>query len=221
MDIDVKDPRFIRWFAAVLLIIIVMPVYFMTTLLPFTYAARKAEIERLETRHQDLSRDLEKARLLVRNLERVEQEYEALHQQWQVAQTLLPEANEMPLLLRKVTAAGQQSGVIFDLFRPAPVLNKGFYADNPVEVKVIGGYHQTGVFLSRLANLNRIVNISDLKLKGLDKQEDQPQTVEASLTLTAYTLGGGPAEPQDAQQEKLAAKGKPTPANKAQPAGTH
>ncbi len=221
MDIDVKDPRFIRWFAAVLLIIIMLPVYFMTTMMPFTYAARKMEIQRLETRHQDLSRDLEKARLLVRNLERVEQEYEALHQQWQVAQTLLPEANEMPQLLRKVTAAGQQSGVIFDLFRPAPLISKGFYADNPVEVKVVGGYHQTGVFLSRLANLNRIVNISDLKLKGLDKQEDQPQTVETSLTLTAYTLGGGPAEPQDVPQEKLAAKGKPNPARKAQPAGTH
>ena len=84
MDIDVKDPRFIRWFVAVLLIIIVLPVYFMTSVMPFTYSARKAEIARLEARHQELSRDLEKARLLVRNLERVEQEYQILHQQWQV-----------------------------------------------------------------------------------------------------------------------------------------
>jgi type IV pilus assembly protein PilO len=223
MDIDVKDPRFIRWFVAVLLIIIVLPVYFMTSVLPFTYAARKAEIGRLEARHQELSRDLEKARLLVRNLERVEQEYQILHQQWQVAQTLLPEANEMPALLRKVTAAGQQSGVVFELFRPNPAINKGFYADNPVEVKVLGGYHQTGVFLSRLANLNRIVNVADLQLKGLEKQEDVPHTVETSMTLTAYTLGGGaPAEPQDAQQQ-LAAQGKQAqkPARKRPQASSH
>ena len=203
--------------------IIVLPVYFMTSVMPFTYSARKAEIARLEARHQELSRDLEKARLLVRNLERVEQEYQILHQQWQVAQTLLPEANEMPILLRKVTAAGQQSGVVFELFRPNPAINKGFYADNPVEVKVRGGYHQTGVFLSRLANLNRIVNVADLQMKGLEKQENQPQTVETSMTLTAYTLGGGlPAEPQDAQQQ-LAAKGNKAkqPARKRPQASSH
>jgi type IV pilus assembly protein PilO len=192
MDIDVKDPRFIRWAVAILLVLILVPVFLMTTLFPFTYASRKAEIARLEQRHQDLSRDLEKARLLVRNLERVEQEYEILSQQWEVAQTLLPEENEMPNLLRKVTAAGTQSGVEFQLFRPQAKRHQAFYTDNPIEVKVQGGYHQTGVFLSRLANLNRIVNIGSLKMAELSDQEEQPFTVETSMVLTAYTLGGGP-----------------------------
>ncbi len=102
----------------------------------------------------------------MRNLERVEQEYAILREQWEVAQTLLPEQNEMPNLLRKVTAAGQQSGIEFELFRPSTPVNQGFYQDNPIEVSIKGGYHQTAVFLSRLANLNRIVNVSDLKVEG-------------------------------------------------------
>lgn len=193
MDIDVKSPKFLRWAGAVLLVVVALPMYFLSAMYPFTYASGKQEVARLDARHQELSRDLEKARLLVRNLERVEKEYAILHQQWEVAQALLPEQNEMPNLLRKVTAAGQQSGVEFTLFRPQNPIGKGFYSDNPVEVRVEGGYHQTGVFLSRLANLNRIVNVSDLKITGMGDKEDTPFTVKADFTLTAYTLDGNSA----------------------------
>ena len=191
MDIDVKDPKFLRWAGAILLVVVALPMNFLSDAYPFTYAARTHTVEGLETHHQDLSRDLEKARLLVRNLERVEQEYAILRDQWDVAQTLLPEENQMPNLLRKVTAAGQQSGIEFTMFRPQNPLPKGFYSDNPVEVHIEGGYHQTGVFLSRLANLNRIVNVSDLKIKGMDNQDDTPFTMSAKMTLTAYTLAAG------------------------------
>jgi len=194
MDIDIKDPKIVRWLLAVLVILVLLPVYFFTTALPVTYKARRTEIAKLQARDQELSRDLEKARLLVRNLSRVEKEYQALHEQWSVAQMLLPLKNEIPALLRKVTAAGSQSGVEFQLFKPGSPVPREFYAENPVEVKVQGDYHQTGMFLSRLANLNRIVNVGNLKLKGLDnKQEDHPGTVEASMTLTAYTLEGAGA----------------------------
>jgi type IV pilus assembly protein PilO len=189
MAIDVKDPKFLRWAGAVLAVLVVVPMYFLSASYPFTYAARTETIKELDARHQQLSRDLERARLLVRNLERVEQEYAILHDQWEVAQTLLPEQNQMPDLLRKVTAAGQQSGVEFQLFRPQTPVSQGFYADNPIEVRIQGGYHQTGVFLSRLANLNRIVNVSDLNMAGLDNQDETPFTVETDMILTAYTQG--------------------------------
>jgi type IV pilus assembly protein PilO len=218
MNLDVRDPKVIRWLLVVVAIVIIVPAFFLTTVFPFTYPSRSAEIQKLEDRHQALSRDLEKARLLVRNLERVEKEYETLHQQWQISQTLLPETNEMPNLLRKVTAAGQQSGVEFEVFRPKPPVQQAFYADNPIEVKVRGGYHQTGVFLSRLANLNRIVNVSNLMLKGLEINKDEPSSLETGMTLTAYTLGGGglPRGPEGQDPQLAATKKKQT-----QPAASH
>ena len=191
MDIDVKDPKLLRWAGAILLVVVVVPMYFMSSSYPITWASRAETIKGLEARHGELSRDLEKARLLVRNLERVEQETVILREQWDVAKTLLPEQNEMPNLLRKVSAAGQQSGIEFQVFRPLTPLNQGFYDDNPVEVTIKGGYHQTGVFLSRLANLNRIVNVSKLRMEGVKDKEETPATMETDLVLTAYTLGNG------------------------------
>jgi len=207
MDIDVKDPKFIRWAITILLVVVAIPLDFTSSMYPFTYAAQQTKVAQLDQRHQDLSRDLEKARLLVRNLERVVREYEILHEQWKVTQTLLPEQNEMPNLLRKVTAAGRQSGVEFDLFRPQDPITRGFYTDNPVEVRVLGGYHQTGVFLSRLANLNRIVNVSSLQMRGQTGQSGSGGELETSLKLTAYTLGVAPADMMSGQGRELASAG--------------
>ncbi|MFT5232140.1 MAG: type IV pilus assembly protein PilO [Candidatus Krumholzibacteriia bacterium] len=193
MNINVKDPKFLRWVGAVLLVAVVVPMYFMSDSYSITYKSRTKVIVELDAHHQKLAGDLERARLLVRNLERVEQEYAILSDQWEVAQTLLPEENEMPDLLRKVTAAGQQSGVDFELFRPQAAVNQGFYSDNPIEVRVASGYHQAGVFLSRLANLNRIVNVSDLRMEGVVDQSESPHTIVMAMTLTAYTQGSANA----------------------------
>jgi type IV pilus assembly protein PilO len=206
VEINFRDPRFLRWAGAILVVAVITPLWFTQTSQSFTYAARQQRVAALETRHNELSRDLEKARLLVRNLERVEREYESLRGQWQVASTLLPEQNEMSDLLRKVTAAGKQSGVEFKLFRPNPTVSREFYTDNPVAVRVQGGYHQTGVFLSRLANLNRIVNVENLRLEAITSQaKDTPFTVETEMLITAYTLGGsGPTDGAGSERQQLA-----------------
>jgi len=67
---------------------------------------------------------------------------------------------------------------------------------------VRGGYHQVGIFFSRLANLPRIVNVSELELStaALQKAKSSESgkheakriySVEAEFTLSAYTLLGG------------------------------
>ena len=220
LDFDYKDPKFLRWAGAIVVVAVLTPLWFTQTFLPVTYASRQITVNELETHHQELSRDLEKARLLVRNLERVEREYETLRGQWAVASTLLPEENEMPALLRKVTAAGSQSGVDFKLFRPEPAVPREFYTGNPVSVRVQGGFHQTGVFLSRLANLNRIVNVDRIRMDGIPPGQNagnKSYTVETEFTLTAYTLVDGPA-PDGAQagsQQLASADGSGKPATAA------
>jgi len=224
VELNVKDPRFLRWAGAILVVAVALPLWLTQGAYSFTYAARKDKITGLEQRHQELSRDLEKARLLVRNLARVEREYEILHDQWQVASTLLPEENEVGDLLRKVTAAGSQSGVEFKLFKPSGKISREFYSDNPVSVRIRGGYHQTGVFLSRLANLNRIVNVDNLRMEAVKQTaENSAFTVETEMVLTAYTLGGGgvPADVGDGKRKLASADAGSKPEKTAAARGKH
>jgi len=200
---NLKDPRVQKIMLGVMTLLIVSYVYFGTNFLPFSYPVRSAKISALEKEDAKISAELEKARKMVGNLARLEAEYQRLHEQWILAQELLPEQKEMPDLLRKVTSAGMKAGVEFALFEPAPVVPHDFYADHPVKVKVRGGYHQVGIFLSRLANLPRIVNVNKLELtqptgkSGGGKNArsagsaNRLGTVEAEFTLSAYTLMGG------------------------------
>jgi len=198
---NLKDPKVQRIMLGAMALIISSYVYFGTNFLPVNYPVRKAKIEALETEYAKISTELEKARRTVGNLARLEAEYQRLHEQWTHAQKLLPEAKEMPDLLRKVTTAGMKAGVEFALFEPQPPIARDFYAEHPVNCRVRGGFHQVGIFLSRLANLPRIVNVGKLELvptqnlkKGKSKRDvKKVSTVEAQFTLSAYTLIGGVA----------------------------
>ena len=195
---NLKDPNIQKILLAVVCVIVVSYLYFGTSLLPFFYKERKAKIEAMEQEHAKLSADLEKARQMVGKLPQLEAEYDRLHEQWQAAQELLPEEQEMPDLLRKVTTAGARAGIEFVLFQPGPPQVHEDYKAHPVQVRVRGGYHQLGIFLSRLANLERIVNVTALTLNATtkpgksDKSSAQERnTVIADFTLTAHTLYAG------------------------------
>jgi type IV pilus assembly protein PilO len=209
---NLRDPKSQRIVIGVLVLAAAGYVYFGTSLLPFSYPVRKAKIAELEKEQERLSAEVEKARKVVGDLARLEAEYDRLHEQWLSAQELLPQEKEMPELLRQVTTAGSRAGVEFALFQPGTSVPHEFYADHPITVTVRGNYHQVGAFLGRLANMERIVNVSDLgldqpnekttrkktstrKAKEGDNSSNQPvrsnNTVEAKFTLTAYTLLGG------------------------------
>lgn len=189
---NLKNPTVQKVLLGVVSLVVVSYLYFGTQLLPFFYQVRKAQIESMEQEYAKLSADLEKARQMVGRLAQLEAEYERLHEQWESAQELLPEEQEMPDLLRKVTSAGARAGVEFMLFQPAvPVIHEN-YKEHPVKIRVRGGYHQLGVFLSRLANLDRIVNVSQLDIqsagKTKEKTVEERNTIVADFTLSAHTL---------------------------------
>ncbi len=134
--------------------------------------------------------ELTKAQQLVNRLPELKKEFELLNQRWTVAQELLPSQKEVASLLRKVTIAGQESGVHFVLFKPGDPKASTYFTENPVQVSVTGGFHRAGAFLGEISDLSRLVNVSQLKLKGFDKG-DLDETVQADFVATAYTLAEG------------------------------
>jgi len=196
---DFKDPQVQKGVIVGILCALVGYVYFFTSFLPFFHHPMRARVESLSSEYEKMSAELEKARKTVGNLARLEAEYDRLHDKWVAAQGLLPKEKEVADLLRKVTRVGSQAGIDFLLFEPGAPIPKEFITENPVQVKVRGEYHQLGVFLSKVANLDRIVNVSNLVIKpmetkregGTQERELRNYTVQAEMTLTAYTLVEG------------------------------
>jgi len=186
---DFKDPKVQKMLIVGILIVIIGYVYFFTSFMPFFFQPLKARVNTLDSEYDKISAELEKARKTVNSLARLEEEYERLHEKWMAAQSLLPQEREVAQLLRKVTRAGSQSGIRFELFEPQIPVTKEFITENPVKIRIRGEYHEVGVFLSKVANLDRIINVTGLRVKPFkDKENTGGFTVEAEMTMTAFTM---------------------------------
>jgi type IV pilus assembly protein PilO len=193
-SMDLKNPSVQKALLGVLVAGGVLGVFFGTHLLPITFPVQQQKLDALKADYEKKSTDLARARATVADLPRFEAEYQQLHDQWTLAAELLPADKQLPGLLRRITLAGEQTGVQFVLFKPAGVKGETYYSEIPVEISVSGGYHQVGSFLAELANLRRIVTVSNVHLKtNTGATTDPLATTSAEFTASAYSLNPGPA----------------------------
>ena len=189
---DIKSPGVQKLLLAMLLAGGALGIYFSTHLVSWTFPSGSEKIADLKSQYEQKSAELARARASVADLPRFEAEYEQLHQRWEMASELLPTERQLPTLLRKITLAGQQTGVTFTMFRPGAVQPSDFSTEMPISVSVSGDYHSVGSFLAELANMRRIVTVSNLKLTTNQKNDGTGSTV-AEFTASAYSLNTAPA----------------------------
>jgi type IV pilus assembly protein PilO len=202
-NIDLKSPAVLKGTLGVLLAGGLLGVFFFTHFTPLNYPVRRDQIQTLKASFEKKSTELTRARASVADLPRFEAEYEQLHQRWTMAAELLPADKQVPALLRRITLAGQQTGVTFVLFRPSAPRNDTYYTEMPVEITVNGGYHQVGAFLAELSNMRRIVTVANVRVTSNTKDGDA--TSSASLQASAYSLNTAPAA--NASTAKAKSKG--------------
>jgi type IV pilus assembly protein PilO len=171
-------------------------VFFATPWVPINYPVAAEQIKVIKADFEKKSNDLARARQSVADLPRFQAEFAALHERYEMAAELLPGEKEMPGMLRRLTLAGQQCGVRFESFRPDPQVVKDHYTEIPIQITVVGGYHQVGQFLAEVANMPRIMKVSGLQILAYDKA-DESMTTEARFVVTAYTLNPASAQAKD------------------------
>ena len=206
-NLDIKSPGVQKLLLAFLLAGGALGVYFFSHLLPWTFPKGSEHIAELKGQYEQKSAELARARASVADLPRFEAEYEQLHQRWELASELLPTDRQLPTLLRKITLAGQQTGVTFTMFRPAGMKPSDYHTEMPINVSVSGDYHSVGSFLAELSNMRRIVTVSNLKLTTNARNDGAGSTV-AEFTASAYSLNTAPAPAAATTTKKGATNGR-------------
>jgi type IV pilus assembly protein PilO len=96
----------------------------------------------------------------------------------------LPNRSQMDALLVDINQAGLGRGLQFELFRPAAQESaREFYSELPIQLKVIGNYHDIGAFASDIGGLSRIVTLNDISLSG---GKDSLLTMDATAKTFRY-----------------------------------
>ncbi len=95
------------------------------------------------------------------------------------AMKALPDKRELPSLLTNISKAGSDAGLAFHLFQPASEVNKEFYKEIPISIKLEGRYHQITDFFFQIIRLNRIVNINNVNVKNKTNSNELEMSCKA------------------------------------------
>ncbi len=128
----------------------------------------KPGLEALETgqrKEQELRATFTTKKGQAVNLEAYKKQLADIEQSFGALLKQLPNRQEMDALITDVNQAGLGRGLQFELFKPETETPSEFYAELPIKVKVMGGYHDIAAFTSDVAKLSRIVTLHDLAIE--------------------------------------------------------
>ena len=138
---------------------------------------------------------------IVQNLAAFKREYRHLQQSLDQAMAQLPDKKEIPSLLENISNLGRESGLDVSLFKPGAQRPMDFYAEVPVDIKLVGSYPNLLTFFHSVGNLPRIVNISDL---SINKSKDglSASSLDTTCKATTYKFLEESERPQEGKDGK-------------------
>ncbi|KIV70931.1 type 4a pilus biogenesis protein PilO [Metapseudomonas otitidis] len=95
----------------------------------------------------------------------------------------LPSDTEVPGLLEDITRTGLGSGLEFEEIKLQPEVVQQFYIELPIQISVVGSYHDLATFVSGVASLPRIVTLHDFSIAPLSPES----TSKLRMSILAKT----------------------------------
>jgi type IV pilus assembly protein PilO len=96
-------------------------------------------------------------------------------------------------LLSAITKLGTENGLKFEHFRPLAPNRATYYVGIPIDILVIGKFHQIALFLSEIANLpGSVVSVDPFELRHTE--HDAPGQLRLEFRATLYYVLPNAAE---------------------------
>ena len=166
----------------------------------FSYLPKIKQIDQLKKRLTTIEKKLEVAKRNARELNAYRKKMQDAEEQFKIVMRALPEKEEIPALLTGISKAGKESGLEFILFEPKAEVEKDFYAEIPVAMKISGDYHGVATFFENVAELNRIVNIRNIDIEP--NKEDNTKLLASCSAVTYKFIEASDQKKSDKRQSK-------------------
>ena len=163
-------------------------VYYNLLLKPqfLSFIANNREFQAIKTR-------VRAAETLIANRERIKRQYESLDRQSALLEKRLPGQDEISSLLGDFSSIAESSGVKILRVKPLEVAGGvlqageegGYYSIFPILIEARAGYHQCGVFINKLENMDKLIKIDDIDIKG---RIDDPRHHDIRLRVRTYVI---------------------------------
>jgi type IV pilus assembly protein PilO len=127
-------------------------------------------LKKVEIEESDLKITFEGRQKKAANLEALKLQLENIKETFGDLLKRLPNKTEVAALLVDISQQGLGAGLEFELFKPGREGQADFYVELPINISVVGTYHEFGQFISGVSDLPRIVTNHNVKIKPKGSQ---------------------------------------------------
>jgi type IV pilus assembly protein PilO len=182
-NLDVNDAG--RWPLAfrVAVIVIVFVVVLGLGIYWFIVQDKAPQLERIQQEEEQLRITFESKQRKAANYDAYKTQLAQIEQSFGTMLRQLPGETEIPSLIVDISQTGLAAGLQEKLFVPQPEVPRDFYAEKPIKIRLTGGYHEIGNFVSGIAALPRIVTLHNINIT----REDSTTFDNLSIEVTAKT----------------------------------
>jgi len=152
--------------------------YFFTSVTREQVRVKNEEVAVLQAKN-------EAARVATQRINEFRALYASKSVEYEELKVLLPEQREITNVLQGLQDNARDSKMIVMRFSPRDDSQQDVIMAKPVEIEVDSNFANLRAFYDKMAQLPRIVSISDFKINQLDKQT-AVKTLHATFLLTAY-----------------------------------
>ena len=167
---DLQDLETIGFWPAAVKVIITMIIFGSCNAGGYFFHIQNLQIELAAVTGEEVNLriEVEQKAFLAANLEEYRTQTLTMEESFTELLRQLPSETEVPGLVDDVTNTGVGSGLEFANLVLPPEEIQEFYIQIPINLDVVGGYHDFGIFVSGVASLDRIVTLHDFTIKARD-----------------------------------------------------
>ncbi len=156
----------------------------------------KTKIASKQKEYKDLEAKLSKTRAVVNRKKEAARKLKIVSSKWNQAKKMLPTEASISSLLTTLTKRGSKNEVKIKHLKPLGRTSREKYDEIKIEMEIEGSYHNVGRFMAELNNMERIVNVKNLKLNpGKGQQGKEVEfVISAAFDLLTYVTKGGKVE---------------------------
>ena len=149
------------------------------------YNEQMPRLERAEQEERELRASFEQKQKKVVNFAAYQEQLVEIERSFGAMLTQLPGKTEIPNLLVDISQTGLAAGLQEELFQPLSEIQKDFYAEKPIKIRLKGSYHEFGKFVSDIAALPRIVTLHDIEI-GRESGDSTGEDLVLKVTAKTY-----------------------------------
>ncbi|MCH7823989.1 MAG: type 4a pilus biogenesis protein PilO [Acidobacteria bacterium] len=150
----------------------------------YVWAPRAEETVQLSEQIEQMQLDNARTLLIAGQLPELEAELVVLEGRLATLSNILPDEQQTDSLLRTLQQSATDVNLEIRRFDQQAVILHDFYAEVPIQLDLVGSYHDLALFFDRVSKFGPIVTVGEVSIRAL--QAGGADTIQAQCTASTF-----------------------------------